>query len=240
MKNSLKSILSFIVVVLIIAACNSGNTNNQNVNTGGIPSQNHEVTVLEVVHASSYTYLRVSEGEENNIWLAVNRMEAEPGQIFYYTDALEMTNFQSKELNKTFSTIYFIQDIYTEPVGSGEVPEAHKTAAPVTQEEISVEPAEGAITISELFANKADYEGKTVTVTGKVTKVNLDIMGKNWAHIQDGTSHEGDFDLTVTTADLPAVDDVVTFEGEIYLDKDFGAGYVYEVIMENARVVEVR
>jgi hypothetical protein len=33
------------------------------------------------------------------------------------------------------------------------------------------------------------------------------------------------------------VGDIVTFSGTIALDKDFGAGYKYEVIMENATIL---
>lgn len=59
-------------------------------------------------------------------------------------------------------------------------------------------------------------------------------MGKNWIHIQDGTKHNTSFDLTITTQNLPALNDEVTFKGTIMVNKDFGAGYFYDVIMENA------
>jgi len=95
--------------------------------------------------------------------------------------------------------------------------------------------SQGGITIGELFANKKDYDGKTVRIRGKVVKVNSNIMGRNWVHLQDGTSAGDKFDLTVTTNESVNVGDVVTFEGVIALDKDFTAGYVYDVIMENAQ-----
>jgi hypothetical protein len=61
-------------------------------------------------------------------------------------------------------------------------------------------------------------------------------MDRNWVHLQDGTSDSGSFDLTVTTEEEVNVGDVLTFEGKIKLDKDFGAGYSYEVIMEQAKL----
>ena len=73
---------------------------------------------------------------------------------------------------------------------------------------------------------------------GQVVKVNEEIMGKNWIHIQDGSGSAADFDLTITTVEKVKVDDVVTFEGTISLSKDFGAGYFYEVIMEDAKLVK--
>ena len=56
--------------------------------------------------------------------------------------------------------------------------------------------------------------------------------------MQDGTSNSGEFDFTATTADVVKVGDVITIEGIITLDKDFGAGYLYDVIMENGKVTD--
>ena len=62
-------------------------------------------------------------------------------------------------------------------------------------------------------------------------------MGKNWFHIQDGTTNNGDFDLTITSAAEVKVGDIVTIEGVVALKKDFGAGYSYEVIIEEAKLI---
>ena len=105
----------------------------------------------------------------------------------------------------------------------------------IDKKEISIAPAEGGISIGELFSNKDSYAGKTVIIKGQVTKFSASIMKRNWVHLQDGTSGDGEHDLTITTQDVVAVGDVVTFEGTITLDKDFGAGYKYAVIMEEAK-----
>jgi len=55
-------------------------------------------------------------------------------------------------------------------------------------------------------------------------------------HIQDGTKEGDHFDLTVTTQVYVNAGDIVTFEGVVALDKDFGAGYFYDVIMEEAEI----
>ena len=104
------------------------------------------------------------------------------------------------------------------------------------KQEISVEPAVGGITIGQLFSDKDSYADKTVAIKGQVTKVNRAILEKNWVHIQDGTSASDKFDLTITTLENVNVGDVVTFEGKITLNKDFGAGYKYDVIMEEANL----
>ena len=61
-------------------------------------------------------------------------------------------------------------------------------------------------------------------------------MKKNWVHIQDGTKDAGKFDLTVTTQDSVKVGDVVIFEGVAAFNKDVGAGYFYEILLEDAKV----
>lgn len=71
-------------------------------------------------------------------------------------------------------------------------------------------------------------------------KYNKQIMHKNWIHIQDGTDYSGKFDLTVTSMDSVQVGNTVTFKGIIRLNKDFGAGYVYDVIMEEAKASDIK
>lgn len=114
-----------------------------------------------------------------------------------------------------------------------------KSTGPAQTEKvnITVEPCDGCIKISDLLANKKSYSGKVIKVKGKVTKFNPAIMGKNWVHIQDGSEFQGGFDLTVTTDIQAIVGETVTFEGKIILDKDFGYGYFYSVLMEDARPV---
>ncbi len=101
-----------------------------------------------------------------------------------------------------------------------------------------IDPVEGGITIAELFANKDKYANKTVKIRGEVKKYNSKIMGKNWIHIQDGTSYSGENDLTVTTTMETKVGTIITIEGKIILDKDFGSGYMYKIIMEEGKVIE--
>ena len=65
-------------------------------------------------------------------------------------------------------------------------------------------------------------------------------MDRNWVHIQDGTEYSGEFDLTVTTTDNLEAGNQVTFSGKIALNKDFGAGYFYKIIMEDAHATNVK
>ena len=93
----------------------------------------------------------------------------------------------------------------------------------------------GGNTIAEIYARKQKLKGKTVRVRGQVTKFTAEVMGKNWLHIRDSSTLD---DLTVTTDNTVAIDDVVILEGKLVLDKDYGYGYFYPLIMEDARIAK--
>jgi hypothetical protein len=94
----------------------------------------------------------------------------------------------------------------------------------------------GGKTVQEVYQEKDKLNGKPVTLRGRVVKYNEAIMGKNWLHLRDGTGKEPANDLTVTTQTKAKVGDTVLVEGLITLDKDLGAGYRYDVIIEDAKV----
>ena len=112
--------------------------------------------------------------------------------------------------------------------------------APATSEPIKVEKAKGAdaYTVSEAYEKAGKLDKKAVVVRGKVVKVSKGIMGKNWVHLRDGSGDpgKGTNNLVVTTQDDPNIGDVVTAKGTLYKDKDFGSGYKYQVIVEEATV----
>jgi len=201
-------------------------------------SMMHAVTVNKTIQASAYTYLQVNEGDQE-YWIAVNKMEPVPGQTYYFANSMEMKDFKSNDLDTVFASVFFVEDLSTsnEPKPAMANPHGEMGRKVVEQDEtISVEPAEGGITVVSLFENKADYAGKEVLVRGKVVKVNNGIMDRNWVHIQDGTGVDGKYDLTLTTTETVTVGDVVTMQGTVAVDKDFGAGYFYDVIIESAVV----
>lgn len=105
---------------------------------------------------------------------------------------------------------------------------------------IKIKKAEGAEgkTVAEIFAAQASLKDAPVAVRGKVVKYNTGIMGKNWLHLRDGSGspEKNDFDITVTTTDAATLGDTVLVKGKVRLDRDFGAGYTYPVIIEDAKV----
>ncbi len=93
-------------------------------------------------------------------------------------------------------------------------------------------------TVATLYKDKAALAGKTVSVTGKVVKVNNGIMGRNFVHVQDGTgdAKSSNNNLVVTSKQTAAVGDKVTISGVVVLNRDFGSGYSYPLLVEEASV----
>ncbi|MCF6291087.1 MAG: DNA-binding protein [Desulfobacterales bacterium] len=114
-----------------------------------------------------------------------------------------------------------------------------KAVVPFIEIKVAKAAGDNSYTVGEIFEKAAELDGKQVTVRGKLVKVSANIMGLNWLHIQDGTGHpeQRTHDLVVTTSAQPEENwDIITVHGTVSADKDFGAGYFYPVIIENASV----
>ena len=199
----------------------------------------HEVIVKEVLQASNYTYLNVEE-KSNLFWIAVPKADIKVGEKYNYKGGLKMENFKSKDHDRTFEELYLVSSLQgdqSNPVSPG----INMSPTSTDQGPLEViEQIEGGTSLKSLFSDPEKYNGKKIKVKGKCVKINIQILGKNWIHLQDGTENdEGSIlDLTITSDEEVNVGDVVTMEGIIVLDKDFGAGYRYDVIMEEAVVIK--
>jgi hypothetical protein len=216
-------------------------TSNREAKDSNLAPNAHKVTAEEVIQGSRYTYVRVS-ADGSDYWIAINKAEIKEKETYYWSVGSEMNEFTSKELKRTFRSIFFVQDFTDKPITQTSAPQQMPSASMAGKQEapeypgIVVPKAAGGMTIAELYAKKNSMDGKTAKICGKVVKFSGGIMNKNWVHIQDGTKDNGKFDLTVTTQDSVKVGDVLIFEGKIALNKDIGAGYFYEVLMEDAKV----
>ncbi|MCK9421587.1 MAG: GW dipeptide domain-containing protein [Bacteroidales bacterium] len=196
----------------------------------------HEVVAEEVIQTSRYTYVRVS-ADNQEYWVAITKADIKEGKTYYWSNGAEMKEFTSKELKRTFQSIFFVQDFTDQPITTTNpvpAPQSGGKQPPIEHEGILVPRAEGGVTIAELSSKRSSLAGKTIKIRGEVVNFAGGIMKKNWVHIQDGTRDGNKFDLTITTQDSVKVGDVVLFEGLVTLEKDFGAGYFYDIIVEDA------
>ncbi|MEI6668580.1 MAG: OB-fold nucleic acid binding domain-containing protein [Acidobacteriota bacterium] len=223
-------------------------------------------TVLETMNAANYTYVRV-KAPNGELWAATAQFKVAVGDRVVVPLETPMSNFHSQSLKRDFPLIYFVARIGREgesvapatpaatdappmmsahatPAGpqptaatpSPNGPHAANPAQPVT----GVTPAPGGATVADIWAKRKTLGGQTVTVRGKVVKFNGGILGVNWIHLQDGTgsAKDGTHDITVTSTENAKMGDVVTVTGKVTLNKDFGAGYSYAVIIEGASVAQ--
>lgn len=199
--------------------------------------------VTETMNSGGYTYAQLDTGRAK-LWLAGPETKLAVGDVVSFAGGSPMKNFHSKTLDRTFETILFVQALQVGGAASAGNPHAGMPAGhPAPTEAAAVdlkgiEKAKGGYTVAELFARKGEVSGKEVSVRGKVTKVNERILGKNWIHLRDGTGAAGANDLVVTTAPevKVAVGNTVLIKGKASTDKDFGAGYKYALIVEDAAV----
>ncbi len=202
-------------------------------------------TVAETMNSGGYTYILL-QTKSKMFWVAIAESKVTVGEEVVLAPGMEMIEFHSKSLNRTFDSIVFSEGMISQGGTAADDATPHKKtygssgAKPSTQKDITVEKAEGgnAYTVAELFEKRKELDNQDIVLKGKVVKVTARIMNKNWLHIQDGTgsAQEGTNDMVVTTMDLPSVGDTVTIKGVLFADKDFGSGYKYNAIVEFGQV----
>lgn len=207
--------------------------------------------VVETMNAGNYTYVRVDDGSQK-IWAAAPQFVVAVGDKVIVPDGMPMHNFYSKTLGRTFDLVSFVPGVQV--VGSQAAQDqaagasdhgstfahpisGHGAATGAAAVDLSnIKKAEGGETVAELFSKKAALVGKQVSVRGRVVKFTPAVMGKNWLHVQDGSGGAGTNDLTVSTSAAAAVGNTVLVRGKLSTDKDFGFGYKYDVLIEDATV----
>ena len=212
--------------------------------------------VTETMDGGGYTYVLVDSGT-NKLWAAATKFEVRQGDVVAVANAMPMPNFHSKALNRDFPMIYFASSIAVNganpsaenlPAGhpaigggaSGSLPAGHPApASRPAQAKLDfsgLQRVKEGKTVEEICTASTKLAGKSVKFRGKVVKYNANIMGRNWLHIQDGTGSAGSNDLLVTSTGVAKAGDTVLIEGKVGIDKDFGAGYKYKVLVEDAKV----
>jgi hypothetical protein len=224
-----------------------------------------EGEVLEAIEVPNYSYLRLGAKGTEGRWVAVPTARLAVGAHARVSDAMEMQNFKSTALGRTFPVIYFgtlgggapVHGV-VDPRASGADPHAngadphggaasphgaspHGQQAAAPAEVKAVPRAKGANgkTVAEVIGQRTDLRGKTVRIRGTVVKVTAGVLGKTYLHLRDGSgdASAGTNDITVTTQAVPAVNDTIVIEGVVAIDRDIGSGYKFPTLVEEAKVV---
>lgn len=188
-------------------------------------------SVLETMDAGGYTFVRVKD-DGGEFWAAGPQIPVKVGDMVMLGEGIEMTDFYSRSLKRSFPVIWFVEGLATGVIEASLAPPPPVVAVTL------MPPPSGGYGIVDVYARSASLVGQRVKVRGKVVRASDDIMGRNWLHLQDGTGSAAanTNDLVVTTTTHVKAGDTVVIEGTLAADKDFGAGYRFAVILEDAQV----
>lgn len=213
------------------------------------PAQPIAGKIVEFMNSGGYTYLLLLDADGFKEWVAIPELYVENGDEVELQPGVQMGEFKSKALNKKFDKILFSNgptDKYNEKrkIAAHKRTDMSLPASGAKKQEgkivegLKVEKAKGenAYTIAEIFDKRDALEDKTISVSGQVVKIVTGVMDRNWVHIKDGSGDNSAFKLVVTTNESPDTGAVVTFTGVFHNNVDFGGGYQYAVILENASI----
>jgi hypothetical protein len=198
-------------------------------------------TVAESMESGGYVYLKL---KEQGIWIAANAFAVSEGDQIQYSGSMEMKDFHSTSLDRTFESILFVQNASlvgkdgaainaTTMEGQGsknvQISKSVSVQAPVAGEIATLTDGK---TISNIFAESARLKEQIVSLNARVIKISKNILGKNWITLQDGTGTEPDNKLLATSLELVSPGDTVIARGVVRTDVDLGYGYQYKVLLE--------
>jgi hypothetical protein len=208
-------------------------------------------TVAETMNSGGYTYARLHGSAKDDVWVAAPQFDARVGEQISVSLDMPMQGFESRTLNRTFPLLYFVAEVarngnaltgrqQAAPLPLASSHGAMAAAPPETRTVAKMDPPSGGLSVADVFAKRNTLSGKPVTVRGTVVKFNGGILDRNWIHIQDGSGSASarDNDLTITSDTPVKVGDVITASGVLGLNRDFGAGYAYDAIIEKASITK--
>lgn len=214
------------------------------VNSAFALNEEHKVKILETKDAGAYTYIKVSENEEE-YWAAISASPIKVGSTITIKEQVWMKNFKSKTLNRTFDKILFADFAKKGISGADNVHKIHGNMIKKKQQE-SFKPDpkfnEGLViskeeaiktTITDLFKDKEKYKNKNVEIQADVIQVSNKVKGNTWIKIYDGK--DAVIFRSPNEDEKIKVGDNVKVVGTINTDVNYGFGFAYEVIGVNAK-----
>ena len=222
---------TLIITCALLFSTSASFANDESTGTG---------TVAETMTSGGYVYVRL---EEDGNWVASTPTPIVVGDKVRYTGGMMMKDFNSRTLNRSFEYILFasklevINQVNADVHSSAASNDPHavaKTPAAVAPEAGEITPLDGGKTIADVHAGSEQLKDQQATLRARVMKISMNILGKNWITLQDGTGTAPDNKLIATSTEVVTVGDVVTVKGVIKTNIDIGSGYKYDVIMEEA------
>ncbi len=209
--------------------------------TGAFAAQETLTTVVKSVQpAGNYIYIQ-TDGKDQEEWLATTALPVKAGDRIQYRGGLLMKDFSSTILKRSFERILFVSQLRVVG-GASTMPGASLGPTPVAKsKQIEVAPGEikkleNGKTVAEILQQTDELNGKSVRVRAKVIKFSVQVMGKNWVTLRDGTGSAPHNSVIATTQQDAKPGDVLVVEGTARTNVDLGAGYNYPILLEKAKL----
>lgn len=246
---------TIILVVLgtLFAGCNFGPKTTEpytitraldkNAKNSEVDYEMHEVVIKELLPTPKYIYARVQEGEQL-YWIATQKQDLEIGKPYLYNESLLKTQFESKEFDRVFDTLFLVTTLVTKDHGimKGTFHGSQKSNEKIAmiKEGIARQDSAakflGVVRIADLVNDPEKYVGNEVVISGECFKVNTNILDRNWLHMKDGS--KDDYDLVITSDEQVPKGTKISVRGIVRVNADFGSGYSYPILLENGRLVD--
>src|SRR3972149_6964024 len=162
------AILFVLLIVFVFTSCEKEKEEAPETSEQ-LPAGMHSVKVIEAMDASDYTYINVDENGKTYSTV-VSQIPVKEGEQLYFSKSMEMKNFRSETLNRTFESLLFVDDAKKD-MGENRT-QMHPVPTTEREEKVSVQKLKGGKSIAEIFSGMKNLNGKIVKVRGKVMKFN--------------------------------------------------------------------
>ncbi len=202
----------------------------------------HGVIVREVLPSSKYLYLKVEEGNKT-YWIATGPGSVKPGNRYFFNEAVVKQDFRSPDLDREFDSIYLVAQFLPESrknelkrmrfnphASKSDEEDENSDKAANTNEEVQI------VSLDELLNYPKRYENLMIEVEGICSKINEGILKRNWIHLK--TDPDAEKEIVATSSSTIKVGESLTLRAIVRINKDFGAGYVYPILLEDAVIIE--
>ena len=176
--------------------------------------------VVESMNASGYTYMHVDTAGED-LWVAIPETAVEKGQQVSLAEGMVMKDFYSKTLDRTFASVIFSSGIVGSPAAQAQPASSSGDDGSSVSSESSFADA-----VKKESQQQPESQPQSSAGSAGATVPFLEVkVTKNFLY------------LVVTTTESISTDTVILIEGTVAANKDFGFGYKYDVLIEEATLL---
>jgi hypothetical protein len=211
-----------------------------------------------VHHTAKYTIMEIGDAGSPPCWVAAPRMDIEIGDRVAYADAVEVPNFHSETLGRTFEQMLLAMYLFKvhadgRLIAANPHASAKTLAGPFSTsagargsasnaaEKGRLGPTPAVCTVAEVASRLESLAGQDVSIRGVVTSATYNVRPtvgqplRNWYRLRDQLG-SGEA-LAVCGEVVLKQGETVVIRGTLAVNKRFDAHVAYPAIVEDAKLV---